>query len=52
MGLVPLLAFAALSLSALGVAIFFWAVRSGQFDELDAEAVRALVDAPPLDDEP
>lgn len=39
-----------LSLILLGIAVwaFFWAVRSGQFDDLDSPAYRILLD----DDEP
>jgi cbb3-type cytochrome oxidase maturation protein len=39
-----------LSILLLGIAIwaFFWAVRSGQFDDLDSPAYRILLD----DDEP
>ena len=39
-----------LSLLLLGIAVwaFFWAVRSGQFDDLDSPAYRILLD----DDEP
>ena len=48
MGIVPVLAVAALSMSVIGVAFFAWAVRAGQFEELDAEAARALMDSPPL----
>ena len=35
-----------LSLLLLGIAIwaFFWAVRSGQFDDLDSPAYRILLD--------
>ena len=35
-----------LSLLLLGAAVwaFFWAVRSGQFDDLDTPAVRILLD--------
>ncbi len=51
MGIVPLLVVAALFLSATGVALFFWAVRSGQFEDLDSQAVRALRDGPPLPDD-
>ena len=29
---------------AIAVAVFFWAVRTGQFDDLDAEAQRILFD--------
>ena len=51
MGVVPILAIAALVMSGIGVAFFFWAVGKGQFDELDAEAVHALMDGPPLEDD-
>ena len=51
MGIVPLLVVAALGLSAVGVALFFWAVRSGQFEDLDSQAVRALRECPPLPDD-
>jgi cbb3-type cytochrome oxidase maturation protein len=35
---------AAASLAAGGVAAFIWAVRRGQFDDLDTPAVRILHD--------
>ena len=38
-----------LALGAAGVALFSWAVRSGQYDDLDAAAYRILDDG---DDEP
>lgn len=38
--LIPL----ALLLLALGVWAFFWAVGSGQFDDLDTPAVRVIMD--------
>ncbi len=38
--LVPL----ALVLAGAGVAAFRWAVRSGQFDDLDTPALRILID--------
>jgi cbb3-type cytochrome oxidase maturation protein len=40
-----------LSLLLLGGAVwaFFWAVRSGQFEDLETPAVRVLLDDPPLD---
>ena len=41
--LVPL----ALGLALVGVAAFRWAVRDGQFDDVDTPALRVL-----LDDEP
>lgn len=33
-----------LILLVLAVAVFFWAVRSGQFDDLDTPAYRILMD--------
>ncbi len=44
----------ALSLGAIGLAAFLWALRSGQFDDLDGAANRILFDYedPPLPDEP
>lgn len=38
--LIPL----AIALLALAVWAFFWAVRSGQFDDLDTPPVRILLD--------
>jgi cbb3-type cytochrome oxidase maturation protein len=38
--LIPL----AIALLALAVWAFFWAVRTGQFDDLDSPAVRILLD--------
>lgn len=38
--LVPL----AIALLGLAIAAFFWAVRAGQFDDLDTPAVRILLD--------
>jgi cbb3-type cytochrome oxidase maturation protein len=35
---------AALFLGGLGLAAFIWALRSGQFDDLDGAAYRALED--------
>jgi cbb3-type cytochrome oxidase maturation protein len=35
---------AALFLGLLGLAAFIWALRSGQFDDLDGAAYRALED--------
>jgi cbb3-type cytochrome oxidase maturation protein len=40
---------AALILGALGLAAFLWALRSGQFEDLDGAAYRALEDDPPDD---
>lgn len=38
---------AALSLGLLGLAAFVWALRSGQFDDLEGAAWRALEDDDP-----
>ena len=40
---------AALFLGALGLLAFLWALRSGQFDDLEGAAYRALEDDPPED---
>lgn len=42
---------AALVLGALGLVAFLWALRSGQFDDLDGAAYRALEDEPPHDED-
>lgn len=34
----------ALGMGALGLAVFFWAMRSGQFEDLDGAAHRILID--------
>ncbi|MDE1467756.1 cbb3-type cytochrome oxidase assembly protein CcoS [Aurantiacibacter sp. D1-12] len=34
----------ALGLGLLGLATFFWAMRKGQFDDLDGAAHRILID--------
>lgn len=34
----------ALSLGLLGLAAFFWALRSGQFDDMDGAALRIFID--------
>jgi cbb3-type cytochrome oxidase maturation protein len=50
MSIVYLLIPLGLGLLALSVWAFFWAVRSGQFDDLDSPAVQILLDddrAPP-----
>jgi cbb3-type cytochrome oxidase maturation protein len=36
----------ALVLGGLGLAAFLWALRSGQFEDLDGSAYRALEDDP------
>ena len=34
----------AIGLGALGLVAFFWAMRSGQFEDLDGAAHRVLID--------
>lgn len=41
----------ALFLGLIGLAAFLWALRSGQFDDLDGAAERILIDEPAEDDE-
>jgi cbb3-type cytochrome oxidase maturation protein len=36
----------ALGLGLVGLAAFFWAVRDGQFDDLEGASVRILIDDP------
>jgi len=38
---------AALLLGTLGLLAFLWALRSGQFEDLEGAAYRALEDEPP-----
>ncbi|HKA64909.1 MAG TPA: cbb3-type cytochrome oxidase assembly protein CcoS [Methyloceanibacter sp.] len=40
---------AALFLGGLGLLAFLWALRSGQFEDLEGAAYRALEDDPPED---
>ena len=42
---------AALILGGLGLGAFLWALRSGQFEDLDGAAYRALEDEDPPDDD-
>ncbi|MBI4725591.1 MAG: cbb3-type cytochrome oxidase assembly protein CcoS [Rhodomicrobium sp.] len=37
----------ALFLGGIGLAAFLWALRSGQFEDLEGAAYRALEDEPP-----
>jgi cbb3-type cytochrome oxidase maturation protein len=39
-----LLTVAAIALGALGVALFFWTLKSGQYEDLDGAAERILID--------
>ncbi|MXP47146.1 cbb3-type cytochrome oxidase assembly protein CcoS [Altererythrobacter luteolus] len=34
----------ALGMGGLGLAVFFWAMKNGQFDDLDGAANRVLID--------
>lgn len=34
----------ALGMGGLGLAVFFWAMRTGQFEDLDGAAQRILID--------
>jgi cbb3-type cytochrome oxidase maturation protein len=43
---------AALALGGLGLAAFLWALRRGQFEDLEGAAYRALEDDPPDDRRP
>ena len=45
--LVPL----AIALGAIGLAGFLWSLKSGQYDDLDGAAWRAIADDEPADDE-
>jgi cbb3-type cytochrome oxidase maturation protein len=47
MNIVFVLVPVSLVLVGIGLWGFFWAVRSGQFDELDAASWEILVDEPP-----
>lgn len=38
----------ALTLGVIGLAGFFWALKSGQFDDPEGDASRILRDDPPL----
>ncbi|MEQ9639287.1 MAG: cbb3-type cytochrome oxidase assembly protein CcoS [Alphaproteobacteria bacterium] len=40
---------AALALGGLGLAAFMWALKNGQFDDLDGAAERILYDDEPTD---
>lgn len=35
---------AAIALGAIGVALFFWTLKSGQYEDLDGAAERILID--------
>ena len=39
-----------LLLGIVGISVFFWAVRSGQYDDMDGAANRILMDDEPIVD--
>ncbi|MGO9484496.1 MAG: cbb3-type cytochrome oxidase assembly protein CcoS [Rhodomicrobium sp.] len=41
----------ALLLGGLGLAAFLWSLKSGQYDDLEGAAYRALEDEPPVTNE-
>jgi cbb3-type cytochrome oxidase maturation protein len=41
----------ALGMGALGLAAFFWSMKSGQYDDLDGAANRILIDEEGEEDE-
>lgn len=41
----------ALSMGLLGLAAFFWALKRGQFDDLEGSANRILIDDEEVEDE-
>lgn len=47
MGIVPVLVFAALVLSSVGLGLFVWAVGNGQYDDVDSHAAMPLHDEGP-----
>lgn len=44
MNIIVLLLPLALLMGLIGLAAFFWALRNGQYDDLDGAAVRILID--------
>ena len=42
----------ALGMGLFGLAAFFWALRRGQFSDLDGAAARILIDDEEVDDQP
>ncbi len=47
MNILAILIPAALLLGLLGLGAFFWALRSGQFEDMDGAAMRILIDDEP-----
>ncbi|WP_033919634.1 cbb3-type cytochrome oxidase assembly protein CcoS [Sphingomonas sp. 37zxx] len=52
MNIVAILIPIALLLGLMGLAAFFWASSSGQFDDLDGAALRILIEDEPGEDLP
>lgn len=46
MNIILILIPAALTLGALGLLAFLWSLKSNQYDDLDGEAERILIDRP------
>lgn len=46
MGITPVLVAASLALAGVGLTLFVWAVRDGQYDDVELEAWRILHDDP------
>jgi cbb3-type cytochrome oxidase maturation protein len=40
-----------LLLGVIGVAVFFWAVKNGQYDDMDGAANRVLMDEDDIEDD-
>lgn len=51
MNILTLLIPIALLLGVVGLSAFLWAIKSGQFDDLDGAAQRMLIDEPAEDDD-
>lgn len=49
MNALSLLVPVAILLAGMGVLVFRWAVRSGQFDDVETPAIRMLLDDEPLE---
>jgi len=49
MNAIALIIAAALGFGLVGLAVLFWAIRSGQYEDLDGASQRILLDEPPED---
>ena len=52
MDIILLLIPAALMVSGVAIIVFFWSVRSGQFEDLEGDAYRIIMDGDDNDVEP